>query len=310
MTVGPGGGLVTVGPGGGIDRADALRQDDARLAELWTCPDTRVLVVGAGEVGLRPGPTTALALVAPDAAPDGERIFLGLGPAGEAYWAVALADGPPPDPRGTLRAAAAGLDDRDTALLLQATTLANWHAAHPHCPQCGAPTSAERAGHARRCSADGSLHFPRVDPVVIMTVTDGADRCVLGRQASWPARRYSCLAGFVDPGETLEEAVARETGEEVGLAVGDVRYVASQPWPFPANLMVGFTAVATGRLDGGQADQLVVDEKELDDARWFTRDELRAAVAADGDPHAPLLLPPRSAIAHRLLLDWTVRPAT
>lgn len=304
-------GVAPLGPAGGIDRADALRQDDVLLAEAWARADTRVLLVGDGAVGLAGAGAgraaeapAALALVRPEQAPDGERLFLGIGSDGAAYWAVALAEGPPPAPHGTLRSTAAGLGERDTALLLQATTLANWHARHAHCPRCGARTTAERGGHARRCPVDGSVHFPRVDPVVIMVVTDGADRCVLGRQATWPARRYSCLAGFVDPGETVEEAVARETGEEVGLAVGDVRYVSSQPWPFPSNLMIGCTAIATGRLDGAAGDDVVVDGRELDDARWVTRDELRAAIAADGDPDAPLLLPPRAAIARRLLVAW------
>lgn len=303
-------------PAGGIDRADGLRQDEALLASAWAAPGTRVLLVGAGEVALRAGPVPAVATVGPDDAPAGERLFLGLDPDGVAYWAVGL-EGPPPAPRGTLRSVA-GLGERDTALLLQATALANWHARHRHCPRCGAPTTSERGGHSRRCTADGSVHFPRTDPVVIMQVTDGGDRCVLGRQASWPARRYSCLAGFVDPGETVEEAVARETAEEVGLAVGAVRYVASQPWPFPANLMLGCTAIVTGRQDGAPGDGLTVDRRELEDARWVTRAELRAAFAAaaagtadaGGDPSGgALLLPPPAAIAHRLLAAWAAAGA-
>lgn len=209
-----------------------------------------------------------------------------------------------------LRGAALAMDAAEAGLFAYAAAMLHWARTHRFCGTCGEPTAVAEAGHVRRCPNGHSWH-PRTDPVVIMLVIDTpGDRVLLGRQRGWPAGRFSALAGFVEPGEALEVAVAREVAEEAGVSVSAVRYVASQPWPFPANLMVGFTAVATGRLDGGQADQLVVDEKELDDARWFTRDELRAAVAADGDPHAPLLLPPRSAIAHRLLLDWTVRPAT
>jgi NAD+ diphosphatase len=148
------------------------------------------------------------------------------------------------------------------------------------------------AGHLRRCPSCGAEHHPRTDPVVIMLVHDG-DRALLGRQARWPRGRYSALAGFVEPGESLEEAVAREVAEEAGVSVGEIRYRSSQPWPFPASLMVGFHA----RFAGGDA---VASDAELEDVRWFERGELRAIASGETDLH----LPPPVAIARRLIDEW------
>ncbi len=233
---------------------------------------------------------TSLVLVGPDEAPEGERLYLGQ-QEGTAYFAVAgaLPRRLGARPQG-LRDVGALLSDTDAGLLVHAVGLANWHATHPRCPRCGAPTSAAKGGSVRRCGEDGTEHFPRTDPAVIMLVTDGVDRCVLGRQAIWPPRRYSTLAGFVEPGESAEQAVAREVAEETGLAVTAVAYRSSQPWPFPASLMLGFTAVTDGAVDP------VARDGELEDARWFTREELR-------DP-AVVLLPPPVSIAHRLISDW------
>jgi NAD+ diphosphatase len=173
-------------------------------------------------------------------------------------------------------------------------SLASWHSRHGFCSVCGSPSAIFRGGWARRCDACGSEHFPRVDPVVIMLVEhDG--RLLLGRQPIYPPGRYSALAGFVEPGETIEAAVARELGEEAGIAATDIDYIASQPWPFPSSLMIGCTARAT-------SDVLTIDHDELDDARWFTRAEVAAAIA--GDPAAPFLPPPPFAIARTLLDHW------
>ena len=192
-----------------------------------------------------------------------------------------------------LREAAALLNDRDAGLFTHAVALANWHATHTHCPRCGTPTVTVAAGHAQRCPADGSEHFPRIDPAVIMLVTDPDDRCLLARNRRWPERRVSILAGFVEPGESAEQAVAREVGEETGITVDQVRYVGSQPWPMPQSLMLGFRASAAGDLE------LRVDDDEIAEAHWFSRDELRGALAS-----REILLPPPVSIAHRLIESW------
>jgi NADH pyrophosphatase NudC (nudix superfamily) len=192
-----------------------------------------------------------------------------------------------------LREAAALLNDRDAGLFTHAVALANWHATHTHCPRCGTPTVTVAAGHAQCCPADGSEHFPRVDPAVIMLVTDPDDRCLLARNRRWPERRVSILAGFVEPGESAEQAVAREVGEETGITVARVRYVGSQPWPMPQSLMLGFRASAAGDLE------IRVDDDEIAEAHWFSRDELRSALAA-----REILLPPPVSIAHRLIESW------
>ena len=165
--------------------------------------------------------------------------------------------------------------------------LLDWHRRHRFCANCGASTRIAQAGHSRRCPRCGASHFPRTDPVVIMLVTDG-DRALLGRQATWPPGRYSALAGFVEPGESLEEAVAREVLEESGVEVRDVRYRSSQPWPFPASLMLAFTSTWA-------AGEPAVRDGELEDVRWFSRDDLRGG---------SVLLPPRQAIARSLVDEW------
>lgn len=175
-----------------------------------------------------------------------------------------------------------------------ARSLVDWHQRHGWCPACGGATEIFRAGWARRCPSCAAEHFPRTDPVVIM-LAEYEGRALLGRSPAWPAGRYSALAGFVEVGESIEEAVARETLEEAGVAVGDVRYVASQPWPFPSSLMIACIAQAEG-------DSLTLDTNELEDAIWVTRDEVRAAL--DEHPDARFGAPPPYAIAHTLLRAW------
>jgi NAD+ diphosphatase len=267
------------------------RSDPAWLAARWADPGTRVLVVNDGKVLVTDEP--ALVLVPPADAPPGDRLLLGED-GGTAYFAV---PGPLPEPAGDdvrvadLRQVGSLLDDRDAGLLVQAVALANWHAAHPRCARCGAPTEVANAGYVRRCPADGSEHFPRTDPAVIMAVIDHNDRIVLGRQPVWPARRFSTLAGFVEPGESLEAAVRREVREEVGVEVGTVTYAGSQPWPFPSSLMAGFFAQA-------QTTDIVLED-EISEARWWRREELDAALAA-----GELLLPGSVSIARRLIEGW------
>jgi NAD+ diphosphatase len=190
-----------------------------------------------------------------------------------------------------LRELGADLDDLDAGLLVQAVGILEWHDRHRFSPLTGAATVVERGGWVQRDPTTGQEFFPRTDPAVIMLVHDGGDRVVLGRQATWPPGRFSILAGFVEPGESAEAAVVREVFEEVGLRVTDVRYVGSQPWPFPQSLMLGFVA----RVDGD--DTLQPDPSEIEEARWFTRDELRAG-------NGPAAIPPSISIARHILDRW------
>lgn len=280
----------------GFDRAALRRTDEAWLAGAWkrgrvllVAPDQRVAFDDTGA-----GPR--LRLAGSDEVPDAAlRIFLGERD-GVPYFA-ALDTEPPADPdggsgaRGGLRDIGAELDDLGTGLLTAAISLANWHRTHTRCPRCGTATEVIKAGWSRLCPNDGSEHFPRTDPAVIMLVHDGGDRCVLGRQPSWPEGRFSVLAGFVEAGESAEAAVAREVDEEVGITVRDIRYAASQPWPFPGSLMLGFTA----RVDG--PSELELQDGELAEAHWYSREQIRRR---DGD----LRLPPPVSIAYRLITDW------
>ncbi len=200
-------------------------------------------------------------------------------------------NGRPLDRWAGLRELGADLDDLDAGLLAQAVAILQWHERHRFSPLTGAATTVEQAGWVQRDPTDGTAFFPRTDPAVIMLVHDGADRLVLGRQAAWPPGRFSILAGFVEPGESAEAAVAREVAEEVGLTVTDIRYVGSQPWPFPQSLMLGFVA----RVEG--SDELVVDRTEIEEAHWFTRDQLRAG-------EGPAALPPPVSIARYIIDRW------
>jgi NAD+ diphosphatase len=273
----------------GHDRATERRDDAEWLAAAWerghalvVTPDYTAPVTEAADgphLDLRPAASLAA---------EGERYFLGVADSGPLFAVRA-----PRDLRAErwadLREIGAVLDDLDAGLLTTAVALARWHDRHPRCPVCGTPTDLSHGGWIRRCPVDASEHFPRTDPAVIMLVHDGNDRCVLGRQASWPPGRYSILAGFVEPGESAETAVAREVAEEVGLTVTDVTYAGSQPWPFPSSLMLGYTALVVG-------DQtLCLRDGELADALWVSRADLRAGT---------LRLPPPVSIAHRIITDW------
>ncbi|GAA1916638.1 NAD(+) diphosphatase [Streptantibioticus ferralitis] len=288
----------------GIDRAAHHRLDEAWLAAAWSHPSTWVLVVSGGQVLVEDTPDgrTELVLVPSFDAPVTEkhRYFLGTDEQGVSYFALQkdALPGRMDDaarPAG-LREVGGLLSERDAGLMVHAVALENWQRMHRFCSRCGERTMIAAAGHVRRCSACGAEHYPRTDPAVIMLVTDDQDRALLGRQVHWPEGRFSTLAGFVEPGESIEQAVVREVFEEAGVQVGEVSYVASQPWPFPSSLMLGFMARAT-------SSEIRVDGEEIHEARWFSREDYRRAIAT-GD-----ILPPTGiSIAARLIELWYGEP--
>ncbi|MFJ3488761.1 NAD(+) diphosphatase [Leifsonia aquatica] len=308
-----------------VDRDHAARSRPALFDELWEEPGTRVLALWKGRALLTPESIPAATpsgdgWSAPDA---GEaaldllpvervtsalvRVYLGrtlvatpTEPAGTAVVLEVLTDAAaqelePDEARwGNLRTVATALSDRDAGLFTEALAIANWHASHTHCPRCGTPTVVQQAGWVRHCFEDGSEVFPRTDPAVIVTVLDADDRLLLGSNAMWEHSRFSLLAGFVEPGESFESAVEREIFEEAGIRVVDAQYRGSQPWPFPASVMVGMTA----RLADDQAPSaLAPDGEEILDLRWFSRTELWEA-------REQVILPGRSSIARALIEDW------
>lgn len=275
--------------GGLLDRADALRRRPELLAAAVADPRAGLLRMDAylpqvdGDGGLVWG---SLA----DAEPDAPLLLLGLE---EGAPRFAAASGPAPGRSRDLFAAIDRMRPEAAATWAAARTVLDWHARHRFCANCGAATEPFRAGWGRTCPACAVEHFPRVDPVVIMLAEHGG-RVLLGRQPAFPPGRYSALAGFLEAGESIEEAVRRETWEEAGVRIGTVRYVASQPWPFPGQLMIACIGAAEG-------DALTLDRDELEDAMWVTRDDVRAALA--GEP-APFIAPPPYAIAHTLIETW------
>jgi NAD+ diphosphatase len=285
---------------GTVDRVTEKRTDRDWLDAAWQDPRTRVLVVWDGQALVRLDNEHAeLVFVSPGETPAGTRLLLGQDAAGVVFFGVsgklpAAGAGAGAGVRSaSLREVGALLGDRDAGLFTHAVALANWHDTHTHCPLDGTPTVPDPGGHSTRCPADGSEHFPRTDPAVIMLVTDPDDRCLLARNAAWPGRRVSILAGFVDPGESAEQAVVREVAEETGIKVNNVRYVGSQPWPMPRSLMLGFRADAPA----GQA--IAVDHDELAEAYWFSREELLAAIKA-----REIALPPSVSIARHIIESW------
>ena len=285
---------------GSLDRAADRRREPGLVEALLADPATRVLEVVAGQVQASLADGSADLCLRRPRTEDRHRlvVFLGQEEGGPAHVAVvgdAADEGEPRGWRG-LRELATLLDDRAAGLVTTALALANWHAAHTHCPRCGHPTAPEQAGWIRRCTHDGSEHYPRTDVAVIMSVTDADDRLLLARGRDWPEGRYSVLAGFLEPGESLEAAVAREVREEVGIEVEQVTYLGNQPWPFPTSLMVGFTARATGAA-------IALDHEEIAEAFWATRDELAERIA-DGR----VVISSRMSISYRLMERWFGRP--
>ncbi len=282
-----------------VDRATERRSDPVWLAAAWAGPRTRVLVVNAGRALVRFSEGHAdLVFVSPSEAPPGVRFLLGVDAAGVIYFGVDgqfgnEAQSEPNIKPASLRQVGSLLGDRDAGLLTHAVALANWHGTHTHCPICGTPTTVNPGGHSTTCPKDGTEHFPRTDPAVIMLVTDPADRCLLAHNKAWPEGRVSILAGFVDPGESAEHAVVREVSEEIGITVGRVTYLGSQPWPMPRSLMLGFRAYAEGGQD------IHVDAEEIAEAHWYSREELLASLRA-----RELALPPPVSIARQILEAW------
>ena len=278
------------------DRIGERRTDEAWLAEVWAAPATRVLVIAGTRLRLSEG---KVSWVAPAEAPDGTRVLLGELD-GVVHFAVIV------DPRTVpgddwvvLRALAVDLDERDAALVVHAVGIAEWIWATRHCIRCGGIYEPLHLGHVLRCTDCGREEFPRTDPAVIMVVTDGVapdDRCLLGRHPAWPPGRYSTLAGFVEPGESIEQAVRREVLEESGIVVSDVAYFGSQPWPLPRSLMIGCIATAT-------STEVSVDGEEIEDARWFTREQMRAEAEA-----GTLVLPGGISISRSLIEHWYGAP--
>lgn len=284
--------------GARLDRADNVRSDPAALDALmdWRA---RLLRLDGLDPVISPEGGLEWGTLA-DAAPDSELVFLGL-LGGKGCFAEVrpelLGSTAPANPR--LWAAMAGLEAEELATYGAARSLVDWHARHRFCARCGNGTVLAKGGWQRNCTNEvcKSEHFPRVDPVTIMLV-EHEGRLLLGRQPRFPPRRFSALAGFVEPGESIEEAVAREVREEAGVEVRDVSYVGSQPWPFPSSLMIGCHAHAVG-------SDLTIDRTELEEADWFTRAEV--AEAMTGSESGRFIAPPPFAIAHHLLKWWLAR---
>lgn len=268
-------GLVQIG-----DEPRARRLSFEQL-DAWNWSEDDLLYLGARAVAAEPP--------APGSEGDSEHLFAvdvsAIEPEG-----LGLDD---EDQLVELRQFAGLLPAEDANLIATARAMATWHRNHRHCGRCGAPTQVADAGHLRRCTSCSFEIFPRTDPAVIMLVHDGGDRCLLGRQASWPPGVYSTLAGFVEPGESLEMAVAREVHEETGVRVHSAHYHSSQPWPFPTSIMLGFWAQAH------YAEATLAQDDELEDARWFSRSELPDLLTAKA-----VRLPPPMSIARRLIDDW------
>ncbi|MDO9456092.1 NAD(+) diphosphatase [Nocardioides sp.] len=285
------------------DRIGVHRKDDAWLADRWDDDRSQVLVVSGTRVRPVEG---SLPWVAPADAPDGVRVLLGERD-GATHWAVITGPEVATSQEGEwyplrgLLPALTGDQVRDAPLVFHALGLAEWHWATRHCPRCGGTLVPEAAGHELRCTSCGRTQFPRTDPAVIMLISAGEpgaddERCLLGRSPQWPAGRFSTLAGFCEPGESLEDAVRREVAEEAGIVVGEVTYFGNQPWPLPQSLMLGFL----GRAVSTDVD---IDHDEIEEARWFTRAEMRDQ-ATDGS----LVLPGGVSISRSLVEHWYGAP--
>ncbi|WP_439815736.1 NAD(+) diphosphatase [Zavarzinia sp. CC-PAN008] len=291
--------------GNPLDRASTTRDKPEKLVALLK--DGEILPVWKTQPVAMAAPRKGLCWVTLDAvqhvvAKGATLVFLGTA-RGVGHFALDISGEPNPANDGPLAGLVEAVDMRalvprltpdEVAIAGQAKAMVDWHARHQFCAVCGTRTELRQGGYMRHCPQCQAAHFPRTDPVVIMLATRG-DKCLLGRQKPWPAGMFSALAGFMEPGESIEEAVRREVKEEAGIEVGAVRYIATQPWPFPSSLMIGCLAEAT-------SEAIERDDQELEEARWFDRDTVVRALA--GDRNAGLGVPPAMAIAHQLLRAW------
>jgi NAD+ diphosphatase len=273
------------------DRIADRRVDEDWVAEVWNNPATRVLVLAGTRFRLVDG---HVPWISPQEAPDGTRVLLGdLG--GVVHFALVVAPELADETWTGLRGVVRNIDEKEAALVVHAVGIAEWLFATRHCARCGGDLVPTQLGHVLRCTNCAREEFPRTDPAVIMVVVDGDapdDRCLLGRHPAWPPGQYSTLAGFVEPGESIEQAVRREVFEESGIRVGEVSYFGSQPWPLPRSLMVGFVARA-------ESTEVSVDGLEIEEARWFTRAQMKAEAEA-----GTLLLPGGISISRSLVEHW------
>lgn len=268
------------------DRAGNLRAD----RERWDSADLKVMVLGGEHVATVAGPH--IAWFTREEVPDGEWMFLGE-QGGQHYAAVIVPRVPQELAPASVRVLAPQLEPDELSLAIHAVAMGRWLENHKFCPRCGEELIIRAAGHLLHCERCAIDHFPRTDPAVIMLVIDDQDRALLARNAAWHHGRFSTLAGFVEPGESLEDTVRREVKEEVGVTIGDVTYLGSQPWPFPSSLMLGFRAHAVDPT-------ITIDEHEIAEARWFTRDELRETTHS-----GEILLPPSGvSISSWLIEEW------
>ena len=283
-----------------IDRSSHLRENPATLDLLWS--KAQILQIAQGRIGATGylDADRVASLIASGEFKEGSRYFLGLDAltghpyfAWDTQWSVAKTDDEMKVGFTTLRDVGAALSAIDVELALHGVALSNWHRAHPCCAKCGAPTRVDLGGAVRVCDIDKSQHHPRTDGAVIVLIRDNDDRILLGHQPIWPEGRFSCFAGFLEPGETFEQCVAREVFEESGVSVREINYLGSQPWPFPASIMISFDAVTdfpeSARPDGS----------EITEVKWFTRDQLRAEAMA-----GTLLLPPTISVARKMIERW------
>ncbi|MGE0668562.1 MAG: NAD(+) diphosphatase [Sphingomonadales bacterium] len=295
--------------GSPLDRCEHLRGDADKVAAMMRAPGARFVCLWKSKPMIAAGETLRIqwvngGLALPLIEAGAVWVFLGTAE-NVPHFALDISSEPDPEQGGKfanlgifpdLRMSAATLDRGDAAIIAQAKPLIDWHSRRTYCSVCGSLTEMRQSGASRVCTNDTckASHFPRTDPVVIMLAIHG-DRCLLGRQPIFPPKMYSALAGFMEPGESLEEAVRREIQEEAGVPVGDVRYHSSQPWPFPASLMIGCHAVA---LD----DKVDLPGDELEEATWFDKGFIREVLA--GPRRDQLRLPPPHAIAHQLIRSW------
>ena len=287
-----------------LDRASELRSDEAALDRLWN--NAKIIRVSGSQLATDGkslqflSATEVEKLIASKIFTSGDKYFLGIDTSSQAaYFAwdcdeVGLAAGESSsEGLASLRELGGTLDEFELGISMQATALSNWHRSHPHCSRCGAETESTLGGSVRVCVKDQSQHHPRTDSAVIVLVKDKDDRILLGHQPIWPDGRFSTFAGFLEPGETFEQCVEREVFEESGVKVKEIKYLGSQPWPFPASIMIAFSAVvddpSTAKADG----------VEITEVRWFSRAELKSSVA-DGS----LLLPPTISVARKMISLW------